>query len=120
MLVNLALIRLRNRRPELYRPFRSPFAIRLRLKGKPVVVPVLPLLGFFVCLFVWILVLSLHEIGKLVGTLWFIAGIAFYLWYRRRQGLDWKESVPGTQVTHPDVAHELHPEISEEIRRRNA
>ncbi len=119
MLVNLALIKLRNRRPELYRPFKSPFAISLKLRGKPTVVPILPLLGFFVCLFVWILVLSLHEIGKLVGTLWFIAGITFYLWYRKRQGLDWKESVPGTQVTHPEVAHELHPEISEEIRRRN-
>jgi basic amino acid/polyamine antiporter, APA family len=118
MLVNLSLIRLRNRRPLLYRPYRSPFEVNLRLKGRDYIVPILPVLGFFVCLFVWILVLNLHEIGKIVGTLWFIVGIAFYLWYRRRIGQDWKKSIPGTQVTHPDVAHELHPELYEELKRR--
>lgn len=118
MLVNLALIKLRNKRPELYRPFKSPFAFNLKRKGKDFIVPILPLLGFFVCLFVWVLVLSLHEIGKIVGTLWFIVGIAFYLWYRRSQRLSWKESIPGTMATHPEIAHELHPEISEELKRR--
>ncbi len=33
--------------------------------------------------------------------------------------LSWKDPIPGTLVTHPDVAHELHPEIAEEIKRRN-
>jgi APA family basic amino acid/polyamine antiporter len=116
MLVNLALIRLRNRRPDLYRPFRSPLAIHVPWKGKKLEVAVMPLLGFFVCLFVWILVLSLHQIGKIVGTLWFIAGIIFYLWYRRRLGLSWKEPVPGTLATHPDIAHEMHPEIADQLR----
>jgi nucleotide-binding universal stress UspA family protein len=73
-------------------------------------------LGFFVCLFVWILVLNLHEIGKVVGTIWFIVGIVMYLWYRRRQKLSWKDHIPGTEVTHPDVAHDLHPEISVELK----
>jgi APA family basic amino acid/polyamine antiporter len=118
MLVNLALIKLRNKRPELYRPFKSPFAFNIKFRGKDTIVPILPLLGFFVCLFVWILVLSLHDIGKIVGTLWFIAGIIFYLWYRRSQHISWDRSIPGTLVTSPDVAHEMHPEISEEIRRR--
>ncbi len=118
MLVNLALIKLRNKRPELYRPFKSPFVLTIILKGKSFIVPVLPLLGFFVCLFVWILVLSLHEIGKIVGTLWFIVGIAIYLWYRRSQRLSWNKPIEGTLATHPDVAHELHPEISEELKGR--
>jgi APA family basic amino acid/polyamine antiporter len=118
MLVNLALIKLRNKRPELYRPFKSPFAFHVKRKGKDFIVPVLPLLGFFVCLGVWILVLSLHEIGKIVGTLWFIVGIAFYLWYRRSQKLSWKSSIPGTLATSPEVAHELHPEIAEELKGR--
>ncbi len=119
MIVNLALIRLRNKRPELYRPYKSPFAFNIKFRGKNTIVPLLPVLGFIVCLFVWILVLNLHEIGKIVGTLWFIAGIIFYLWYRRRINLSWKDPIPGTLVTHPDIAHELHPEIAEEIKRRN-
>jgi APA family basic amino acid/polyamine antiporter len=112
MLVNLALIRLRNKRPELYRPFRSPLTVRIPWKGGRYELPLMPVLGFIVCLCVWILVLSLHQIGKIVGTLWFIAGIAIYLYYRRKKNLHWKESIDGTLETHPDVAHMLHPEIS--------
>jgi basic amino acid/polyamine antiporter, APA family len=116
MLVNLAMIQLRNRRPGLFRPFKSPLAIHIPWKGGKYEVPVLPALGFFVCLCVWILVLSLHEIGKIVGTLWFIVGILFYLWYRRRIGLNWKQPVPGTLATDPEVAHNLHPEIAEQLK----
>lgn len=115
MLVNLALIKLRNKRPDLYRPFTSPFQITTKWKGKKYVIPIMPVLGFIVCLFVWILVLSLHEIGKIVGTLWFIAGIVFYLWYRRHMKLNWKEPIPGTLATEPAVAHKLHPEIADKI-----
>jgi APA family basic amino acid/polyamine antiporter len=118
MLVNLSLIVLRNKRPELYRPYKSPIAFSVKIRGKKWVVPVLPLLGFFVCLLVWIMVLNLHQIGKVVGTLWFVAGISMYLIYRWSQRLDWREPMSGTQVTHPDVAHELHPEIAEELKGR--
>lgn len=118
MLVNLSLIMLRNRRPELYRPYRSPWAISVKARGKDWVVPILPVLGFFVCLFVWILVLNLHAIGKIVGTLWFIVGIGIYLAYRRSQKLHWRNHIPGSQVTHPDVAHEMHPEIAMELKNK--
>jgi hypothetical protein len=32
--------------------------------------------------------------------------------------LNWKDSIPGTLVTHPEIAHELHPELAEELKRR--
>jgi APA family basic amino acid/polyamine antiporter len=118
MIVNLALIRLRNRRPELYRPYTSPFAFKIWLKKKEMIIPILPVLGFIVCLFVWILVLNLHQIGKIVGTLWFIVGITIYLAYRRSQKLDWKTPIPGTLVTDPEIAYELHPEIAETLKQR--
>jgi APA family basic amino acid/polyamine antiporter len=119
MLVNLALIQLRNRRPDLYRPFRSPLTIRIPRKAGSYELPLMPVLGFIVCLGVWILVLSLHEIGKYVGTLWFIAGIALYLWYRRKRKLHWRDSIEGTLETHPDVAHKLHPEIAHLLIKKN-
>jgi basic amino acid/polyamine antiporter, APA family len=119
MLVNLALIQLRNKRPDLYRPFKSPLTVRLPKKDGVFELPLMPLLGFFVCLCVWILVLSLHEIGKYVGTLWFIAGIAIYLYYRRRRKLHWSDSIEGTLETHPDVAHNLHPEIAHTLIRKS-
>jgi hypothetical protein len=66
---------------------------------------------------VWLLVLNLHQIGKIVGTAWFIIGTIMYLAYRRSQKLDWKTPIPGTLVTHPDIAHQLHPEIAETLKR---
>ncbi len=118
MLVNLALVKLRNTRPDLYRPYKSPFKFHINWKGRRNEIPILPLLGFVVCFSVWVLVLSLHQIGKIVGTLWFIIGIAMYIYYRHRMKMHWKNSLPGTQVTHPDIAHNLHPEIAEELRLR--
>ena len=91
MLVNLALVRLRNTRPDLYRPYKSPLKFHINWKGKRNEIPILPLLGFFVCFFVWVLVLSLHQIGKIVGTLWFIVGIMMYLYYRHRMKLTLEE-----------------------------
>ncbi|HEY3422610.1 MAG TPA: APC family permease [Methanocellaceae archaeon] len=117
MLVNLALIKLRNKRPDLYRPYKSPFAFTIRFRKKDTIVPILPVFGFIVCLFVWLLVLNLHQIGKIVGTAWFIIGTIMYLAYRRSQKLDWKTPIPGTLVTHPDIAHQLHPEIAETLKR---
>jgi APA family basic amino acid/polyamine antiporter len=118
MLVNLSLIQLRNKRPDLYRPFKSPLTIKIPRKGGVFQLPLMPLLGFFVCLCVWILVLSLHEIGKYVGTLWFIAGIVIYLYYRKNRKLHWKDSIEGTMETHPDVAHNMHPEIAHLLIRK--
>lgn len=118
MLVNLSVIMLRNKRPELFRPYKIPFELKLNFRGKPFVLPVIPLLGFLVCFFVWFLVLNLHQVGKIVGTLWFIVGIAGYLYYRKRMGLDWKAPIPSTEVTHPDVAHLLHPEIADELKKK--
>lgn len=114
MIVNLSLIVLRNKRPELYRPYKSPLAINLKVKGKNWEIPILPLMGFFVCLGVWILVLNLHEIGKYVGTLWFAVGIVMYLGYRRSQKLHWRNHIPGTQVTHPEIAGELRSKYDRE------
>ena len=77
----------------------------------------MPVFGFIVCLFVWLLVLNLHQIGKIVGTAWFIVGVIMYLAYRRSQKLDWKKPIPGdTGETHPEVAHNLHPEIAETLK----
>ncbi|WP_325380985.1 amino acid permease [Methanocella sp.] len=118
MLVNLSLIKLRSKRPDLYRPYKSPWAFNIHIRGKDLDVPILPVLGFFVCLFVWILVLNLHQIGKIVGTLWFIVGVLMYLAYRKSQNLSWRDHIPGTQVTDPGVAHELHPEISAELKNK--
>ncbi|MGZ4906899.1 MAG: APC family permease, partial [Halobacteriota archaeon] len=112
MLTNLSLIKLRNKRPELFRPFRSPLTIRIKRRQKGTVeLPLLAAGGFAINLIVWLLVLSLHQVGRVVGTLWFIIGILGYYFYRRSQNLNLNEPIEGTLLTTPENALKLHPEI---------
>ncbi|MGZ4864736.1 MAG: APC family permease [Halobacteriota archaeon] len=111
MLTNLSLIKLRNKRPELFRPFRSPLTIHIRRKTGTVELPMLATLGFTINLIVWLLVLSLHQVGRVVGTIWFIIGILGYYVYRKRNGLKINEPIKGTLLTSPENAKKLHPDI---------
>jgi hypothetical protein len=113
MLTNLSLIKLRNKRPELYRPFRSPLTIRVKRKKGTVELPLLAVLGFVINLIVWILVLSLHEVGRIFGTVWFIIGILAYYAYRKQHGLKLNEPIEGTLLTSPENAAKLHPDVFE-------
>jgi APA family basic amino acid/polyamine antiporter len=113
MLTNLSLIKLRNKRPELFRPFRSPLTIHIKRKTGTVELPLLATLGFSINLIVWLLVLSLHQVGRVVGTIWFIIGILGYYVYRKRHGLNINEPIEGTLLTSPENAKKLHPDIFE-------
>ena len=75
--------------------------------------PLLAALGFAINLIVWILVLSLHEVARIFGTVWFIIGILGYYVYRKRQGLKINEPVEGTLLTSPEKAAKLHPDVFE-------
>jgi hypothetical protein len=70
-------------------------------------------LGFSINLIVWLLVLSLHQVGRVVGTIWFIIGILGYYVYRKRHGLNINEPIEGTLLTSPENAKKLHPDIFE-------
>ncbi len=111
MLTNLSLIKLRNKRPELFRPFRSPLTIRIKRQKGTTELPLLATAGFAINFVVWLLVLSLHQVGRVVGTLWFIIGILSYYLYRRSHNLKLNEPIEGTLLTTPENAPKLHPEV---------
>jgi basic amino acid/polyamine antiporter, APA family len=79
-----AVIALRFKEPERERPYRMPWNIRVRGKQLPLTA-VLGGLGTFVA---WLSVLALHKEARTVGVGWMVVGIAGYLIYRKRIGLD--------------------------------
>jgi APA family basic amino acid/polyamine antiporter len=79
-----AVIALRVKEPDRERPYRMPWNVRIRGKDVPLTA-VLGGLGTFVA---WLSVLALHKEARTVGVGWMIVGIAGYLIYRRRMGLD--------------------------------
>jgi APA family basic amino acid/polyamine antiporter len=85
--VFLALIALRLTDPFSPRKFRIPFNIPMRFKGRAVQFPVVAVFGFFGIFAILIFTLLTHDIGRIAGPSWLIAGFVLYLMYRSRKGL---------------------------------
>jgi APA family basic amino acid/polyamine antiporter len=84
---HVSIIALRLRDPTRYRPYRAPWNVSVR--GRPV--PLTAVLGAMGTGAAFVSVVVLHSEARIVGTGWMLAGMAGYLLYRRRQGLDPRE-----------------------------
>ncbi|HEX6712286.1 MAG TPA: amino acid permease [Thermoleophilaceae bacterium] len=81
-LAHVSIVVLRYREPNLPRAFRIPFSVRFAGGSLP-----LPaVLGGLIAGGAWISVVVLHSGARIIGGLWMVAGIAFYVAYRRIQG----------------------------------
>jgi Amino acid transporters len=79
----LCLLKLRNSEPHVYRPWRMRPNIRLRIGGREYEAPVLALAGLVVIGAIFTLFMLLHPLGRVLGVLWMLAGLAGYYLYRR-------------------------------------
>jgi APA family basic amino acid/polyamine antiporter len=100
-MAHLALIRLRAKRPEVPRPYRSPGRLVVRGHDLPPFA-VLGLAGTVLSFFV-ISVLDLTVAAA--GGGWLVLGVLVYVAYRRRQGLD-LVSTHKVAIPEPVVDHE--------------
>ncbi|MEA2226991.1 MAG: basic amino acid/polyamine antiporter, family, partial [Solirubrobacteraceae bacterium] len=83
-IAHASVIRLRMRDPDRRRPYRGPGTIRVR--GREL--PLFAVVGLLGTSLAFVVVTALHLGVALAGTGWFAIGIAFYVIYRHRQGLD--------------------------------
>jgi APA family basic amino acid/polyamine antiporter len=81
---HVSIVALRLRDPTRDRPYRAPWNVRFR--GKPV--PMTAVFGAIGTGVAFASVVALHTEARYVGTGWMIAGMAGYLLYRHRKGLD--------------------------------
>jgi APA family basic amino acid/polyamine antiporter len=81
-LAHVSIIVLRFREPGLARAFRIPWGIRI---GNGVL-PIPAVVGGLIAAFAWVSVIILHTGARLIGGLWMMSGILFYVVYRRAQG----------------------------------
>lgn len=95
MLVFISLIRLRFLDPYTPRPYKVPLNIPWKQKGDRIVqIPILAILGFLGVGSIFVTVVITHEIGRIVGPAWILVCLAYYAWYRHRNGLPIFGSVP--------------------------
>jgi len=84
IIVNVSLIVLRNTEPEAYRAWKVPGDVRVRLGGRVLTLPVISLVGAVSCLAIWLLVISYHPAGRVLGTLWVAVGLVGFYIFRRK------------------------------------
>ncbi len=124
--VFLALIGLRFTDPLSPRKFKIPFNIPMRFRGERVEFPIIGLLGFFGIAAILAFTLITHDIGRVAGPFWLVAGFILYLLYRKRKGLpvfrSQQHDFPNRQVDILRNAGELElmDEYLENLRSRNA
>jgi nucleotide-binding universal stress UspA family protein len=85
-MAHLSIWLLRIKEPDTHRPYWAWPTIRIA--GKPI--SVTATIGFLACaaIWVWMAVSSEHAFGRNIGLVWLVLGLGFYVWYRRRHGLD--------------------------------
>jgi APA family basic amino acid/polyamine antiporter len=81
-LAHVSIIVLRFREPKLPRAFRIPFSVNVG-RGS---LPLPAVAGAIIAGGAWISVIVLHSGARVLGGLWMLAGIAFYVAYRKIQG----------------------------------
>ena len=97
----LAVIRLRFSEPDLERPYRAPFGVRVR----GTVVPMSAVVGAVLTFAIWIDALATHRGARYAGPIWLALGIVVFVLVRRSRGETLTERVlsPDEQVL-PEVA----------------
>ncbi len=86
-LVFIALMKLRLSDPYTPRPYKMPFNIRWRYKGRQVEIPVLGILGILGVSLILFEVILTHAVGRIAGPAWLLLCFCYYAWYRRKAGL---------------------------------
>ncbi|HUB35294.1 MAG TPA: amino acid permease [Solirubrobacteraceae bacterium] len=100
---HVAVIALRVREPDRERPYRLPWNVRIRGAD----IPMTAVLGGIGTFAAWCAVVALHGEARTIGIPWMIAGMAGYIVYRRRQGLDPFKSYRIERPERPPDFHEL-------------
>ena len=83
MFAHASIISLRIRRPELLRPFKVGWNIKI--KGREL--PVSAILGICALSVIWVIILITQPYSRWVGLGWMVVGIIIYYFYRKRENL---------------------------------
>ncbi len=98
-----AIVALRVKDPDRERPYSAPGGVRIR--GH--VIPMTAVVGGIGTAAAWVAVVVLHTEARYVGIPWMICGVAGYLLYRRRQGMDPRKSYEIERAERPAGFEEL-------------
>jgi len=95
MFAHASILSLRARKPELPRPFRLRWNIRI--KGREM--PISAIVGLVATSIIWIIILITQPYSRWVGIAWMVVGLTIYYLYRRKRQMPLTH-IPKEQETH--------------------
>ena len=107
MILMASFIRLRVVDRDVYRPWKVPLNIKLKLKDKVVELPLIGLIGLPATFILWLLVVILHPNGRLFGFIWVAIGLALYAFYRKLYKLPLISNEEGSWVVSSSYVMEV-------------
>ena len=81
MFAHASILSLRIRKPELPRPFKLGWNIRI--KGHEL--PISAIIGLAATATIWVIIIATQAYSRWVGLIWMIVGLIIYCLYRRRE-----------------------------------
>jgi APA family basic amino acid/polyamine antiporter len=79
----LAILKLRISEPDLPRPYRAPFNVRI---GRRAEIPLPAAVGALLTFSVWVIALATHERARVAGVIWLAIGLVVFVAVRRFHG----------------------------------
>jgi APA family basic amino acid/polyamine antiporter len=83
MFAHASILSLRARRPDLPRPFKLGW--NLRIKGREL--PISAIIGLVATAIIWIIILITQPYSRWIGIIWMAVGFIIYFIYRRKERL---------------------------------
>ena len=83
MFAHASILSLRARKPDLPRPFKIGW--NLRIKGRDM--PITAILGLAATMIIWVIILITQAYSRWVGLAWMVVGLVIYYLYRRKEHL---------------------------------
>jgi APA family basic amino acid/polyamine antiporter len=83
MFAHASILSLRAKKPELERPFKLGWSIRIR--GREM--PISAIIGLLATTTIWIIILITQPYSRWVGIIWMVVGLIIYYFYRRKEHL---------------------------------
>jgi APA family basic amino acid/polyamine antiporter len=83
MFAHASILSLRAKKPELERPFKLGWNIRI--KGREL--PISSIIGLLATATIWVIILITQPYSRWVGIIWMVVGLIIYYIYRRKEHL---------------------------------
>ena len=83
MFAHDSIVRMRATKPDLPRPFKLGW--NLRIKGKEF--PISTIIGLVATATIWVIILITQPFSRWAGIVWMVVGLIVYCLYRRREHL---------------------------------